>query len=60
MRALLLLALAAFRPQGKSTPAYEALMQRWRDGAVISGSSAGAAIMSDSKIANGTRAVALR
>ena len=42
MRALLLLALA-FRPQGKSTPAYEALMQRWRDGAVIPGSSAGAA-----------------
>ena len=43
MRALLLLTLAAFRPQGKSTPAYEALMQQWRDGAVVSGSSAGAA-----------------
>ncbi len=49
---------AAFRPQGKSTPAYEAVMQRWRDGAVVSGSSAGAAIMSDPMIANGTSAVA--
>jgi cyanophycinase len=49
---------AAFRPDGKSTPAYEALMQRWREGAVVSGSSAGAAIMSDPMIAGGTSAAA--
>lgn len=47
---------AAFRPQGASTPAYEMLMRRWREGAVVSGSSAGAAIMSDPMIANGTSA----
>lgn len=47
---------AAFRPQGASTPAYDMLMQRWREGAVVSGSSAGAAIMSDPMIANGTSA----
>lgn len=47
---------AAFRPEGKSTPAYEAVMQRWREGAVVAGSSAGAAIMSDPMIANGTSA----
>lgn len=46
----------AFRPDGKSTPAYEALMQRWREGAVVAGSSAGAAIMSDPMIASGTSA----
>src|SRR3954470_8737710 len=51
--------VAAFRPQGKSTPAYEALMQRWREGAVVSGSSAGAAIMSDPMIAGGTSAGAI-
>lgn len=51
--------VAAFRPQGKSTPAYEALMQRWREGAVVSGSSAGAAIMSDPMIAGGTSAAAV-
>ena len=47
---------AAFRPQGTSTPAYDVLMRRWREGAVVSGSSAGAAIMSDPMIANGTSA----
>src|SRR4051812_10479648 len=52
--------VAAFRPQGKSTPAYEALMQRWREGAVVSGSSAGAAIMSDPMIAGGTSAAAVK
>jgi cyanophycinase len=51
--------IAAFRPDGKSTPAYEALMQRWREGAVVSGSSAGAAIMSDPMIAGGTSAAAI-
>jgi cyanophycinase len=50
---------AAFRPQGRSTPAYEALMRRWREGAVVSGSSAGAAIMSDPMIAGGTSAGAM-
>lgn len=50
---------AAFRPQGQSTPAYEALMKRWREGAVVSGSSAGAAIMSDPMIAGGTSAAAI-
>ena len=47
---------AAFRPDGNSTPAYDALMQRWREGAVVSGSSAGAAIMSDPMIASGVSA----
>jgi cyanophycinase len=51
--------IAAFRPQGKSTPAYEALMQRWREGAVVAGSSAGAAIMSDPMIAGGTSGAAM-
>jgi cyanophycinase len=50
---------AAFRPEGKTTPAYDALVQRWREGAVVSGSSAGAAIMSDPMIAGGTSAAAI-
>ena len=51
--------IQTFRPDGKSTPAYEALMARWREGAVVSGSSAGAAIMSDPMIASGTSAGAV-
>src|SRR5690242_4037225 len=51
--------ITAFRPDGKSTPAYDALMERWREGAVVSGSSAGAAIMSDPMIAGGTSAAAI-
>ena len=51
--------IAAFRPDGKLTPAYDALMARWREGAVVSGSSAGAAIMSDPMIAGGTSAGAI-
>ncbi len=51
--------IAAFRPDGKATPAYDALMARWREGAVVSGSSAGAAIMSDPMIAGGTSAGAM-
>ncbi len=43
-----------FRPDGESTPAYEALMERFRDGAVVAGSSAGAAMMSDPMIAGGS------
>lgn len=46
--------VAAFRPNGQPTPAYDALMKRWREGAVVSGSSAGAAMMSDPMIAGGT------
>jgi cyanophycinase len=51
--------VTAFRPDGKPTPAYDALMARWREGAVVSGSSAGAAIMSDPMIAGGTSAGAI-
>src|SRR4051794_3064792 len=51
--------IMAFRPDGKPTPAYDALMARWREGAVVSGSSAGAAIMSDPMIAGGTSAGAI-
>jgi cyanophycinase len=46
--------LTAFRPGGQPTPAYTALMQRWQEGAVVSGSSAGAAIMSDPMISGGS------
>ncbi len=42
-----------FRPEGESTPAYEAVMERFRQGAVVSGTSAGAAMMSDPMIAGG-------
>jgi cyanophycinase len=45
---------AVFRPEGRSTPAYEALMRRHREGAVVAGSSAGAAIMSDPMISGGS------
>lgn len=48
-----------FRPGGTSTPAYDALMSRFRDGAVVAGSSAGAAIMSDPMIAGGSTTGAL-
>jgi len=51
--------IMAFRPDGKPTPAFDALMERWREGAVVSGSSAGAAIMSDPMIAGGTSAAAI-
>lgn len=47
---------AALLPKGEGTPALETIRQRWRDGAVIAGSSAGAAIMSDPMIAGGTSA----
>ncbi len=48
-----------FRPDGAGTPAYEALMDRWREGAVVSGSSAGAAMMSGRAIAGGNSSSAL-
>jgi cyanophycinase len=48
-----------FRPDGEATPALQALMQRFRDGALVGGSSAGAAIMSDPMIAGGSTTTAL-
>ena len=50
---------AVFRPRGRSTPAYDALMWRFREGAVVAGSSAGAAIMSDPMIGGGSTTGAL-
>jgi len=52
--------LDVFLPDGEATLAYEALMERFRDGAVVSGSSAGAAMMSDPMIAGGSSSGALR
>jgi cyanophycinase len=52
--------LRLFRPQGEETPAWAALMQRWREGAVVAGSSAGAAMMSDPMIAGGSSEGAFR
>jgi len=51
--------LRLFRPEGEATPALEALMDRWRRGAVVAGSSAGAAMMSDPMIAGGSSVGAL-
>lgn len=48
-----------FLPGGAMTPAYDAVMARFREGAVVSGSSAGAAIMSPTMIAGGSSAGAL-
>jgi cyanophycinase len=45
-----------FLPEGVETPVYRALMDRWRAGAVVSGSSAGAAMKSNPMIAGGTSA----
>lgn len=42
-----------FRPEGRPTPALETVTRRFREGAVLSGSSAGAAVMSDPMIAGG-------
>lgn len=52
--------LQVFRPDGKATPAIDALMERWREGAVVAGSSAGAAMMSDPMIAGGSSEGAFR
>jgi len=43
-----------FLPGGDTTEAYRALWQRWQEGAVVSGSSAGAAMMSRVMIAGGS------
>jgi cyanophycinase len=48
-----------FRPAGVQSPAAEAVLERFRAGAPISGSSAGAAIMSDPMIGGGSSAGAL-
>ncbi len=47
-----------FRPEGRDTPAHDALMARWRAGAVVAGTSAGAAMMGRRIIATGTSAAA--
>jgi cyanophycinase len=48
-----------FRPGDGTTPAYDALMDRWREGAVVAGTSAGAAMMSTVSIAGGSSQSAL-
>lgn len=48
-----------FLPGGEKTLAYDAVMERFQEGAVVSGSSAGAAIMSPTMIAGGSSAGAL-
>lgn len=48
-----------FVPGGRTTPGYEAVMDRFHAGAVVAGSSAGAAIMSPRMIAGGSSAEAL-
>jgi cyanophycinase len=52
--------VSTFRPSEGDTPAYEALMRRWREGAVVSGTSAGAAMMSSRSIGGGSPAEAFR
>ncbi len=49
-----------FRPEAGDSPAYEALSDRFHQGAVVSGSSAGAAIMSDPMIGGGDSEGALQ
>lgn len=51
--------LEVFLPNGEPTPAYHALWERFQAGAVISGSSAGAAIISDPMIGGGSSREAL-
>ena len=52
--------LDVFLPDGEPTAAYHALWERYQAGAVVAGSSAGAAIMSDPMIAGGSSVGALR
>ena len=51
--------LDVFLPAGDTTAAYRALVQRWREGAVVAGSSAGAAMMSRVMISGGSSAEAV-
>jgi cyanophycinase len=48
-----------FLPRGDTTPAYRAVWDRWQGGAVLAGSSAGAAMMSQVMIASGSPASAV-
>jgi cyanophycinase len=48
-----------FRPEGRNTPAFDVLLDRFRQGAVVAGSSAGAAVMSDPMIAGGSTTASL-
>lgn len=48
-----------FRPDGVASPAFQAVAERHAQGAVVSGTSAGAAIMSDPMISGGSSAGAL-
>jgi cyanophycinase len=48
-----------FRPDAGDSPAFESLWERYQEGAVVSGSSAGAAIMSDPMIGGGSSVGAL-
>ena len=52
--------MEVFRPEGEGSLAFQALRERFQAGAVISGSSAGAAIMTDPMIAGGSSGEALR
>jgi cyanophycinase len=51
--------LDVFLPQGDTTEAFRAVWKRWQEGAVVSGSSAGAAMMSRIMIASGNSAAAV-
>ena len=48
-----------FLPAGDTTEAYRAVKQRWQEGAVVAGSSAGAAMMSRVMISGGSSAEAV-
>lgn len=52
--------LDVFLPAGDTTAAYRAVRERWLEGAVVAGSSAGAAMMSSVMIAGGSSEEALR
>lgn len=52
--------LDVFLPDGDTTAAYRALRERWLEGAVLAGSSAGAAMMSGVMISGGSSEGALR
>ena len=51
--------LDVFLPAGDTTAAYRALWQRWQEGAVVAGSSAGAAMMSRLMISGGSSSEAV-
>ncbi len=48
-----------FLPGGEPSPAYQAVWERFQEGAVVSGSSAGAGMMSDPMIAGGSSLASL-